>query len=132
MLWVIVAAFIVFGFFGAWVASQKHRGICEGFTLGLVFGPLGVIVEAVLPNMDKKPLARVAPSLFHGDEEAVEYILDRYRAQLAATASNWRAMPFHRKRSICTNLDREIAKSLELTRSEYMDCAAEARRRLLA
>jgi hypothetical protein len=40
---------IVMGSFGAWVAIQKRREPSEGFVLGLLFGPLGVLVEAMLP-----------------------------------------------------------------------------------
>lgn len=35
------------------LAKRKHRGEYEGVVLGLVFGPLGVVVEALLPA---KPL----------------------------------------------------------------------------
>lgn len=34
---------------GAWVATQRHRGAGEGLVLGLLFGPFGVLVEALLP-----------------------------------------------------------------------------------
>jgi hypothetical protein len=40
---------VVFGGLGAWVATQKDRGQGEGFILGLLFGPLGVLIEALLP-----------------------------------------------------------------------------------
>jgi hypothetical protein len=45
----LVVAFI-FAFFGRWVAYQCGRESIEGFVLGLLFGPLGVIVEALLPK----------------------------------------------------------------------------------
>lgn len=41
---------VIFGFFGAWVANQRGRSDEEGLFLGIVFGPLGVIVEALLPR----------------------------------------------------------------------------------
>jgi hypothetical protein len=50
MLWTIAAvAWLVFAVFGAWVAAQKDRGQGEGFVLGFLFGPLGVLIEALLP-----------------------------------------------------------------------------------
>ncbi len=48
LIFLVVSA-AVFGGFGAWIAAQKRRGIFEGFVLGLLFGPLGVLVEAMLP-----------------------------------------------------------------------------------
>lgn len=35
---------------GGYVASQKGRSDWEGIGLGLLFGPLGVLVEALLPS----------------------------------------------------------------------------------
>ncbi len=46
----VVVVWLVMGIFGAWIASQKNRSIREGFWLGLLFGPLGVVVEALLPG----------------------------------------------------------------------------------
>lgn len=54
--WLLTA--LVFGFLGMWVADQKSRPSSEGFLLGLLFGPLGVLIEAVLPN--GVPQAKVA------------------------------------------------------------------------
>ena len=38
----------IFTLFGRYVAIEKRRG--EGVLLGLLFGPLGVVVEALLPT----------------------------------------------------------------------------------
>jgi hypothetical protein len=35
----------------AWVADEKNRSPIEGFLLGLLFGPLGVLVEVGLPTL---------------------------------------------------------------------------------
>jgi hypothetical protein len=50
--WIIavVVGAIGFGFFGLWVSIQKCRSPVEGFVIGLLFGPLGVVVEAILPQ----------------------------------------------------------------------------------
>lgn len=37
---------------GRWIALQKGRSFREGVVLALVFGPLGILVEALLPNRD--------------------------------------------------------------------------------
>lgn len=34
---------------GGWVAAQKGRPIGEGVLLGLLFGPIGVLIAALLP-----------------------------------------------------------------------------------
>ncbi len=52
--------------FGLWIASQKGRAPTEGLVLGLFFGPLGVLVEALLPAREtgglpsprQRPVAR--------------------------------------------------------------------------
>jgi hypothetical protein len=51
--------FAIVGGFGAYVAVQKNRAGAEGLLLGLLFGPLGVLVEACLPTVP--PPAPPAP-----------------------------------------------------------------------
>ncbi len=46
---ILLAFPLGFGWFGSWVAGQKKRRKREGFILGLLFGPLGVLVEVLLP-----------------------------------------------------------------------------------
>jgi hypothetical protein len=46
----VAAWFLVFGGFGAWVSSQKGRGQGEGAVLGFLFGPLGILVAALMPQ----------------------------------------------------------------------------------
>lgn len=41
---------VLFSGLGAWVASVKHRSNGEGAVLGGLLGPLGVIIEALLPT----------------------------------------------------------------------------------
>jgi hypothetical protein len=56
----LVELYVVIGFFvllihamlGGWVASQKGRNGLEGFVLGFFFGPLGVLVESNLPELE--------------------------------------------------------------------------------
>jgi hypothetical protein len=50
--WIVVgwaAWAAVFGSLGAWIACQRDRKGEEGFILGALFGPLGVLVELLLP-----------------------------------------------------------------------------------
>jgi hypothetical protein len=46
----LAVVWFVCGCLGAWVARQKGRGGDEGFYLGFLFGPFGVLIEALLPN----------------------------------------------------------------------------------
>jgi hypothetical protein len=45
----LAASRLAFAAFGAWVARQKRRRRLEGLLLGAAFGPLGVLIEALLP-----------------------------------------------------------------------------------
>jgi len=48
----IVAAIVVcfgLGGVGAWISGEKGRAAEEGFFLGLLLGPLGLVIAAVLP-----------------------------------------------------------------------------------
>jgi hypothetical protein len=57
--WLVVIT--VFGAFTAWIAAQKGRSPMEGLILGALFGPLGSIVEACLPQLGepRRPGERV-------------------------------------------------------------------------
>jgi hypothetical protein len=41
---------LLFGGLGEWIAGRKNRDGFEGFFLGLVFGPVGMLVEVALPD----------------------------------------------------------------------------------
>lgn len=43
----------LFWLLGVYVAGEKGRSGWEGFALAFVFGPFGVIVEALLPRREK-------------------------------------------------------------------------------
>jgi hypothetical protein len=58
----VIVYLVIFGSFGAWVAGQKYRESVEGFLLGVLFGPLGVIVEGLLPEFPKPTLATTRPA----------------------------------------------------------------------
>ena len=47
---IVTVSAIVFGLLGTWVAKQCGRRTDEGFLLGMVFGPLGVLLVALLPR----------------------------------------------------------------------------------
>lgn len=80
---VVVAVVVVFGILGCWIASQKRRDQTEGFILGLLFGPIGVIIEAVLPTLVPSPPPPPDPAEDLTEEE-LERIRDQRRRLLAA------------------------------------------------
>jgi len=56
------AGCLVFGWLGSYIANQKQRGGGEGFALGILFGPLGCLIEALLPNVVPPPQPVVVPA----------------------------------------------------------------------
>jgi hypothetical protein len=49
---------IAFVGLGAYVASQKRRSLTEVVILGLLFGPIGAIVEGLLPSVSEEECYR--------------------------------------------------------------------------
>ena len=47
-----VLAFAVSGVVGAYIAHQKGRSLFEGFIWGGCLGPIGWIIEALLPTKE--------------------------------------------------------------------------------
>ncbi len=58
---IVIPFWIVTGFLGAFVAIQKHRTLAEGFAMGLIFGPFGVLIEALLPTLTAQQGANGPP-----------------------------------------------------------------------
>ena len=40
---------------GIWLAAYKFRSSLEGFILGFLLGPLGILIEAALPDLGTYP-----------------------------------------------------------------------------
>lgn len=49
---ILLAVGVIFGGLGAYIAGQKGRAPAEGAVLGFLFGPLGALIEAILPTLD--------------------------------------------------------------------------------
>jgi hypothetical protein len=79
---VVVVGAIVCGLLGSWVASQKRRGGGEGCLLGFLFGPFGVLIEAILPTIVEPPPLR---PLTEAQIGAVEEQQRREKAQKLAS-----------------------------------------------
>ena len=46
----LVVGFPLCGLLGLWIAARKLRSSAEGFFLGFVLGPVGLMIEAALPD----------------------------------------------------------------------------------
>lgn len=44
----------VCGCLAAWIAGQRGRSGVEGFLLGFLFGPFGIIIELFLPQIRQR------------------------------------------------------------------------------
>ena len=51
VLLVLAGSAIASAFLGAFVAAAKARSRAEGFFLGLILGPFGLLIEALLPTL---------------------------------------------------------------------------------
>jgi hypothetical protein len=76
---------------GAYVADQKGRGAGEGMIFGFAFGPLGLIVEACLPErLDREPLLERQPRDRKVDNvEVKEKLPQRPAASDAELTEEW-------------------------------------------
>jgi hypothetical protein len=125
-LWALAA--VASGCLGAWIAVQKRRGAPEGLTLGLLFGPLGVLVELFLPQGEK---ATGAPKRRNIDDlGTIASIADRFRTALDETDPAWERLPYHRKRRLLKPVEKQVSRELGLPPTQFADFAAEARRLL--
>jgi hypothetical protein len=61
LLIVLGVLWTIFGALGSWVATQKNRDGGEGAVLGFLFGPLGVLIEALLPAGQPKASGLTTP-----------------------------------------------------------------------
>jgi len=55
ILFLCFLAWCAFAGLGYYIAGQKGRSEAEGLILGFLFGPVGVLVEALLPPISSKP-----------------------------------------------------------------------------
>ena len=70
--YIIVA--IVFGLLGRYIAKQKNRSGAEGFWLGVLFSALGVIIVALLPIKEEKPIVLLNKEGLPKVEKTILYV----------------------------------------------------------
>jgi hypothetical protein len=68
------------GVLGRYVALQKGRSAGEGFALGFLFGPLGALIEALLPAAPPPPRKARAGRHLEGWQAPPEDDPDELRA----------------------------------------------------
>jgi hypothetical protein len=85
----VIFGVILFGILGSWVSVQKNRDGSEGFLLGCLFGPLGVLIAALVPTLPKpaatqlsKPSSEREPT--PEEKEAARREADELRDELNA------------------------------------------------
>ena len=78
---IVVVVALAFAALGTWIASQKNRDGGEGFILGLLFGPIGVIIEAVLPTVAQPPPPAPAAELTEEEQDRIQEQRRRQAAQ---------------------------------------------------
>lgn len=53
-MWLLILlSALIFGGLGLYIAGEKGRSGAEGFALGCLFGPVGAIIEALLPTLKR-------------------------------------------------------------------------------
>ena len=136
MEWLILIGVLAFAFggLGAFVAVQKRRDAAEGLIMGALFGPLGVLVEALLPQGSQNAAGSAKGSQVRRniDEQGViAEIAARFRTTLEETDPNWQRLAYRRKRQILKAVQKQVMNDLRLSPAKFDDYASEARRAVL-
>ena len=50
---------IIMGILGRYVAKEKNRSEADGFIGGFFLGPIGIIIVALMPTLEKKPIKEI-------------------------------------------------------------------------
>ena len=70
---------VICGAWGAVLSDEKHRSLSQGFWLGALFGPLGLIVVACMPTLAKPSTTEYHGALTRSRDEHDEEQLRRSR-----------------------------------------------------
>ncbi len=133
---ILIPIWIVMGAFGIFVAMAKNRSPMEGFMLGILFGPFGVLIAALMPNVDKQAAAGTdassqARTRSLDERGQIAYLETRYRELLDEVEPTWRSLSYHRKKIVMKRFDRQLMKELKLNLSQFDDLSIEAARSIL-
>jgi hypothetical protein len=115
---------------------QKNRNPIEGVFLGLLFGPFGVLVAALLPTQAKMSgqtgrANKVSPKLTADELSQVIYLENRYLELIDQAEPNWRELSYHKRKAVLKRIDRYLIKEVKLTRTQFANLSIEAKRSIL-
>jgi hypothetical protein len=51
--WLGIPVWLLIGILGAWIATSKGRGGCFWFLMCAFLGPIGLLIAAVVPRIDR-------------------------------------------------------------------------------
>lgn len=83
VLVVVGCVCLVFGLFGSWISGQKGREPVEGLSLGVLFGPFGCLIEAILPSISQEDLAARAARSQQLKQDYARRVADQIQQQRA-------------------------------------------------
>ena len=108
---VLIGIACIFAGLTAWIAAQKSRSALEGFALGFLFGPFGVLVEVFLPMKAQLPGGSTPGSpgwSMLNEPGVVEMIANRFRMALEEAEPNWKLLPY-RQKCACSSRSRDYS-----------------------
>jgi len=135
VLLILLGSCVVCAVAGASVAKEKGREPLEGVIFGALFGPIGIVVTALLPT--KQTTATGQSNIGRDkvrsidDRGQIAYLENRYRDILEEVAPDWRKTSYHRRKAILRNYDKKLMKEIKLTPTQFDELSVEALRRIL-
>ena len=127
VLFILLGSCLVCAVAGGSVAKEKNRDAVEGILFGAVFGPIGILITALLPTKPSSDQPRQANvgSIGQRKPRSLEergrifYLEDRYRDVLENIAPDWRKASYHRRKAVLRNYDKQLMKELKLTPTQF-------------
>ncbi len=135
VLLILLGSCVVCAVAGASVAKEKGREPLEGVIFGALFGPIGIVVTALLPT--KHTTATGQSNIGRDkvrsidDRGQIAYLENRYRDILEEVAPDWRKTSYHRRKAILRNYDKKLMKEIKLTPTQFDELSVEALRPIL-
>jgi|SRR5271157_454576 len=135
VLLILLGSCVVCAVAGASVAKEKGREPLEGVIFGALFGPIGIVVTALLPT--KQTTATGQSNIGRDkvrsidDRGQIAYLENRYRDILEEVAPDWRKTSYHRRKAILRNYDKKLMKEIKLTPTQFDELSVEALRPIL-
>jgi len=135
VLLILLGSCVVCAVAGASVAREKGREPLEGVIFGALFGPIGIVVTALLPT--KQTTATGQSNIGRDkvrsidDRGQIAYLENRYRDILEEVAPDWRKTSYHRRKAILRNYDKKLMKEIKLTPTQFDELSVEALRPIL-